>query len=53
VDQYSEVQEELVELFAVQGLAPGPHTITIRVTGSKSEQSSGVRIDIDAFDVRR
>jgi hypothetical protein len=33
------------------GLAPGPHTIVITVTGTKNPASSGVVVDIDAFQV--
>lgn len=53
VDQYEERDTHAVALFSKDGLARGPHTITVTVEGARSEYSSGVRVDVDAFDVRR
>jgi len=53
VDQYSKDREILVELFSMTGLPYGPHTIMIKVDGSRNEKSSGDRVDIDAFDISR
>jgi len=35
--------------FTFGGLAPGPHTITLRVLGRKSQESKGTDIDVDGF----
>ena len=51
VDQYSSDRQVLQELFSMNGLSHGPHSITVKVDGARNEKSSGVRIDIDAFDV--
>ena len=38
-------------LFAVSGLADGPHTLAIEVTGNKNPGSAGYYIVVDAFDI--
>ena len=53
VDQYSEDRKVLQELFSMNGLPYGPHTITVTVDGSRNEKSSGEWVDIDAFDVSK
>jgi len=51
VDLYRAANEDLVEVFAVSGLDPGPHTVTVRVSAVKNDRSTGTRVDVDAFDV--
>jgi photosystem II stability/assembly factor-like uncharacterized protein len=53
VDEFSAERAFSVELFSAEGLAPGPHTITIEVDGVRNARSSGTRVDIDALDVIR
>jgi hypothetical protein len=38
-------------LFSRSGLADGPHTLTIEVTGTKNPGSAGSAIVVDAFDI--
>jgi len=30
-------------------LAPGSHTVVVRVTGTKNASATGARVDVDAF----
>ena len=53
IDQYAEHREFQTRSFTRTGLSYGHHTLTIRVDGAKTKQSSGARIDVDAFDVAR
>jgi len=56
VDSYTnvEVGQEQVQavLFSSGGLAAGPHTLAIEVTGTKNTASSGYIIVVDAFDIQ-
>lgn len=38
-------------VFEVKGLASGPHTVRVEVTGTKNSKATGTAINIDAFDV--
>ena len=51
IDQFSNQDETVSELFSIQGLALEKHTITVTVTGESNTSSRGVAVDIDAFDV--
>jgi photosystem II stability/assembly factor-like uncharacterized protein len=50
VDQFNSVEEHIVHGFSVSDLAYGPHTIVVEATGTKSPESTGYRITVDAFD---
>jgi len=50
-DQFGEGREYMVTSYTIADLAHGVHTISIEVTGTKNPQSTGYRIQIDAFDV--
>ncbi|MBI4714846.1 MAG: cadherin-like beta sandwich domain-containing protein [Nitrospirae bacterium] len=50
VDLYSPNRRYPVVLERL-GLAPGPHTAVIEVSGQKNARSTGYYIDIDAFEV--
>jgi hypothetical protein len=51
VDLYTSSSTEEVVSKTYAGLAPGPHTIVITATGTKDASSTGVVIDLDAFQV--
>jgi hypothetical protein len=51
VDTYLSPAEAQTPAYAVDGLPPGPHSLTIEVTGTHNSRSSGSWIWIDAFDV--
>jgi photosystem II stability/assembly factor-like uncharacterized protein len=51
VDQFGNSRRTAVRSFSLSGLAFGPHTITVEVTGEKNPNATGYRIEIDAFDV--
>jgi len=53
VDQFGEARKYLVRSFSSVDLTYGPHTIAIEVTGMKNPQSTGYRVEIDAFDIVR
>jgi len=50
VDTYSATDQAKAVVFAATGLASGPHTLTIDVTGTKNASAQGLWIWIDAFD---
>jgi M6 family metalloprotease-like protein len=50
VDLYSAVASYQIVLQKI-GLTPGPHTVTIEVSGQKNPSSKNYCVDIDAFDV--
>jgi hypothetical protein len=50
-DQFGEAREYMVTSYTIANLTHGAHTISIEVTGTKNPQSTGYRIQIDAFDV--
>jgi len=49
VDLYTTTLRQRQMVFVRNGLAPGAHTLEIRVLGTKSSGSVGTRIDIDVF----
>ena len=49
VSTYSRTWRKEQVLFSARGLAPGPHTITIRATCARSPRSTGTYQDVDAF----
>jgi len=51
VDAYAPVKQVQAELFSAAGLAAGPHTMTIEVTGSRNAAAGNAIIVVDAFDV--
>ena len=51
VDAYAPVKQVQAELFSTSGLAAGPHTMTIEVTGLKNAAAGNAIIVVDAFDV--
>jgi hypothetical protein len=51
VDLYRPALEGRRIVFTVNDLAPGIHTLTVRVLGQKHNSSTGFRVDIDAFAV--
>ncbi|MDL2121678.1 MAG: YCF48-related protein [Deltaproteobacteria bacterium] len=51
VDQFSDTRNVTVRSYSITGLDYGPHTVMIEVTNTKNPESSGYRIEIDAFDV--
>jgi alpha-amylase len=51
VDTYGSSTQYQQPLFAVHGLAPGPHTLSINVLHQRDDQTSGSWIWINAFDI--
>lgn len=51
VDDYSATRIPGASLFTVSGLAPGSHTITITITGTRNSASSYVTIALDSATV--
>jgi hypothetical protein len=51
VDTYAPAWQLQVVMCAASGLAPGSHTITIRVTGTWNPSGRSAWIVVDAFDV--
>jgi hypothetical protein len=51
VDTFSKTEEVRVTMFALNGLADGPHTLAIEVSGQRNPASSSPLVIIDAFDV--
>ncbi|MFB5661936.1 CotH kinase family protein [Alteribacillus sp. HJP-4] len=51
VDTYAEEPAYQTEIYSVEGLDYGEHTLTIRVTGGQNQNSNGQRINIDSFEV--
>ena len=52
VDLYSADTRRQQEIFTLDGLVDGEHTLQIRVTGNKNAAASGCYVDVDAFLVR-
>ncbi len=52
VDLYSAETLRQQEVFRLDGLPDGQHTIEVAVTGEKNPQSGGTYVDVDAFAVR-
>ncbi len=53
VDTYSKAARGQVELYTVDGLRDGPHTLTIQPTSRKSPMSGGAWIWVDGFLITR
>ena len=51
IDTYGSSTQYQQPLFAVHGLASGPHTLSISVLHQRDDQTSGSWIWIDAFDI--
>jgi len=51
VDTYQPAAEAEVPVFVAAGLADGPHTLTIEVTGTNNPSSGGASIWVDAFQI--
>jgi hypothetical protein len=52
VDTFNQLQLEYqATVFSLTSLAPGPHTLTIEVTGLKHPDSQGYTVVIDAFEI--
>jgi hypothetical protein len=52
VDTWAPIQEEYqAVMYSTSGLAPGPHTLAIEVSGQSTQGSQGVMVVIDAFDI--
>ncbi len=51
VDSYAPTDTPQVELYSVDGLAPGPHTLSIAVTGRQGPAADEAWIVVDAFRV--
>jgi hypothetical protein len=53
VDTYSKPARAQVELYVIDGLREGAHTLTIQPTGRRRPASGGAWIWVDAFSVVR
>jgi hypothetical protein len=53
VDTYSATARARVELYSIQGLPAGTHTLRIEATGRRSDASAGSWVWVDAFSVTR
>jgi hypothetical protein len=53
VDTYSKPARAQVEIYAIDGLRDGPHTLTIQPTGRRGPASGGAWIWVDAFSILR
>jgi len=51
VDLFARNVETNSPVFAVNGLSPGTHTLTIEVTGTRNQESQGNAVVVDAFDI--
>jgi hypothetical protein len=51
VDTYASPEQAQKRLFALTGLTPGSHTITIEATGTHRDTSGGAWVWVDAIDV--
>lgn len=51
IDTYASPAQSQAVLHTVTGLAPGAHTLTIEVTGTRSRQSKGSWVWVDAFEI--
>ena len=52
-DSPSAQEEFQAVMFSATSLAPGTHTLSIEVLGTRNAAAGGTRIVIDAFDVIR
>jgi len=53
VDTYAKPARAQAELYAIDGLPEGDHTLTIQPTGRRRQASGGSWIWVDAFSIRR
>jgi len=53
VDTYAKPARPQVEIYAIDGLRDGPHTLTIQPTGRHATASGGAWIWVDAFSILR
>jgi hypothetical protein len=51
VDTYAPTEHAQAVVYTTSGLAAGPHTITIKVTGTYNSSATSAWIVLDAFDV--
>ncbi|MBI4638162.1 MAG: hypothetical protein HY727_17640 [Candidatus Rokubacteria bacterium] len=51
VDTYAPFGDAQARIVTLSGLAPGPHTLTIEVTGRHNPASGGAWVWVDAFEV--
>jgi photosystem II stability/assembly factor-like uncharacterized protein len=51
IDQFDLQRKNTVNLFEINNLTFGPHTITVKAVNKKNKKSKGTRIEIDCFDV--
>jgi hypothetical protein len=51
VDTYLSPSEASAVLYNIGGLAAGPHSLTIEVTGTRNSSAKAAWIWVDAFDV--
>ncbi|MGH8642392.1 MAG: Ig-like domain-containing protein, partial [Burkholderiales bacterium] len=51
VDTFRPAEQPQIEVFSAAGLARGPHTLVIEVTGTANPSSTDTWVIIDAFDV--
>ena len=49
IDTYSATVKPAQVVYALNGLAPGVHTVTVQVTGTKNAKSTNTRVDVDGF----
>jgi len=53
VDNYQSPSVARAVVYSIDGLSPGPHTVTIEVTGTRNSSAKGAWVWVDAFDVRQ
>jgi hypothetical protein len=51
VDNYQSPSVARALLYSIGGLSPGPHSLTIEVTGTRNSSAKGAWVWVDAFDV--
>jgi len=51
VDLYSDITRNQVEVYRSRALAPGTHTLTVKVKGTKSQYARATNVTVDRFDV--
>jgi hypothetical protein len=53
VDGYAPAEQIQASVFTTQGLADGPHMLTISALGQKNDASSGTLVVVDGFEVAK
>ena len=51
VDSYQSPSVARALLYSIGGLPPGPHSLTIEVTGTRNSSAKAAWVWVDAFDV--